>query len=76
MYLHGAAGIGLGATFKYLRSDAGIGLGTTFKYLHRTTSAAAGNGLGKKLKCRVNQKAGAGNNWATGLYARAGRELF
>jgi hypothetical protein len=42
-----AAGIGLGTTIKYLRGAAGIGLGTTVKYLRRTTSAAAGNGLGE-----------------------------
>jgi hypothetical protein len=51
-------------TAKYLSGAAGIGLGTTIKYLRRATSAAAINGLGTPIKYLVNQKAGAGNNWA------------
>jgi hypothetical protein len=41
-------------TAKYLRSAAGIGLGTTANYLRRTTNAAAGSGLGNKIKHLVN----------------------
>jgi hypothetical protein len=43
--------------------------------LRRTTSAAAGNGLGTTIKYLVNQNAGAGNNWAKANYTKAGREL-
>jgi len=49
---------------KYLCGAAGIDLGTTAKYLRRTTSAAANNGLATTIKCLVNQKVGAGHNWA------------
>jgi hypothetical protein len=42
----GAAGNGLRATIKYMRGAAGIGLSTMTKHLRRTTSCAAGNGLG------------------------------
>jgi hypothetical protein len=33
-----------------MRGAASIGLGTTIKYLRRTTSSAAGNGLGTMIK--------------------------
>jgi hypothetical protein len=41
----GAAENGLCTTIKCMRGAAGIGLGTTFKHLRRTTSGTAGNGL-------------------------------
>jgi hypothetical protein len=47
-------------------------LGTTIKYLRRTTSGAAGNGLGTLNKYLVNQNAGAGNNWAKAHYKKVG----
>jgi hypothetical protein len=50
-------------------------LGTTIKHLRRTTSAAAGNGLGTSNKYLVNQNAGAGNNWAKAHYKKAGHDF-
>ena len=47
--MSGAAGNGLYTTIKYIRGAAGIGMGTTIKHLRRTTSGAAGNGLGPSL---------------------------
>jgi hypothetical protein len=64
----GAARIGLGTTIKYLRVATGINMNATTKYLRRTTSAAAVNGLETTIKYLVNQKAGAGNNWAKAHY--------
>jgi hypothetical protein len=45
---------------KRRRATARNGLCITIKYLR----GAAGNGLGTTIKYRVNQDAGAGNNWA------------
>ena len=45
----GAAGNGL-----YMHGAAGIGLGTTIQYLRRTTSAAANSGLSTTTKFLVN----------------------
>jgi hypothetical protein len=88
MYLRGAADIGLGTTIKYLRcktslcttikylrNTAGISLRTTAKCLRRSTSGAAGNGLGITIKYLVNQNAGAGNNWAKAHYTKAGHDF-
>jgi hypothetical protein len=47
--MSGAAGKGLRAAIKYLRGATKIGIGTTIMYLRRTTSAAAGDGLGAKI---------------------------
>jgi hypothetical protein len=33
-----------------MRGASGIGMGTTVKHLRRTTSDAAGNGLGARMK--------------------------
>jgi hypothetical protein len=46
----GAAGNGLYTTIKCMRGASGIGMGTTVKHLRRTTSDAAGNGLGARMK--------------------------
>jgi hypothetical protein len=46
-------------------------MGITIKYLRRTTSAAAGNGLGITIKYLANQNAGAGSNWAKAYYTGA-----
>jgi hypothetical protein len=62
-------------TIKYLRGAADISMGTTVKYLRRTTSAAAGSGLGTEIKPLMNQNAGAGNNWANAHYTQAGYEF-
>jgi hypothetical protein len=43
--MSGAASNGLYTTIKCMRGAAGIGLGTTFKHLRRTTSGAVNNGL-------------------------------
>jgi hypothetical protein len=45
-----AASNGPGTTAKCLCGAAGTGLGTSMKYLRRTTSGAAGNDLGTKIK--------------------------
>jgi hypothetical protein len=50
----GAAGSGLYTTIKYMRGAAGIGMGTTIKHLRRTTSGAAGNGLGATILSTCN----------------------
>jgi hypothetical protein len=50
-------------------------LGTTIKYLRRTTSGAAGKGLDITTKYLMNQKAGAGNNWAKAHYTKARHEF-
>jgi|AntAceMinimDraft_5_1070358.scaffolds.fasta_scaffold201183_1 hypothetical protein len=44
------------------------------KYLRRTTSAAAGDGLGTTAKYLVNQYVGAENNWAKAHCKKAGHE--
>jgi hypothetical protein len=49
---------GAGTSVKYLRGAAGIGLGTTIKYLQRTTSGAAGNGLGHNQVPREQKRGG------------------
>jgi hypothetical protein len=44
--------------------------------LRRTTSAAAGNGLGETVKYHMNQNAGAGNKWAKVHNKQAVNEYF
>jgi hypothetical protein len=46
----GAAGNGLHTTIKCMRGASGIGMGTTVKHLRLTTSDAAGNDLGARMK--------------------------
>jgi hypothetical protein len=50
----GVAGNVLYTTIMYMHGAAGIGLGTTIKYLRRTTSAAANNCLNTTTKYLVN----------------------
>jgi hypothetical protein len=46
-------------------------VGTKTKYLRRTTSGAAGNGLGTTIQHLVNQNTGAGKNWAKNHYKKS-----
>jgi hypothetical protein len=43
--------------------------------LRRTTTAAAGSGLGTTIKYLVNQNAGAGSNLAKAHYTKAWHEF-
>jgi hypothetical protein len=70
----GASGIGLGTTIKYPHGAAGIGLGATIKPLRRTTSAAAGNGLGNTMKHLLNHNAGTDSSWSKANYKKAGQK--
>jgi hypothetical protein len=47
---NGAAGIGLHTAIKFVRGAVDICLSTMIKHLRRTTSGAAGNGLGPTIK--------------------------
>jgi hypothetical protein len=45
------------------------------KYLRRTTSGAAGNGLGTTIKYLVNQNVRASNIWVKAHYKKARHEF-